>query len=212
MRKQALNELLLGYWRPLYVFMRRKGLDESAAQDAVQELVLHLLEKDFVEGLDQKRGRLRSFLMTAASNHLVNRHEKAVAAKRGGGAAHVPLDFDGAERFVEASVSAPAESAFDREWAASVMERALAKLEKEFGSGERKGPFEVVLQFFKPDGAPPAYKDIAKKHAMSIPQLKAFLHRARVRFRELVVAEIQETVGTAEDADAELADLMRLLE
>lgn len=206
----ALNELLLAYWRPLYVFMRRKGLDEAAAQDAVQELLLNLVEKDFVEGLDPNRGRLRSFLMTAASNHLVNRHEKAVAAKRGGGAAHVPLDFDAAERLVAASVAAPAESAFDREWAASVMERALTKLEAEFRSGERKGPFEVVLRFFKPDGAPPAYKEIAKQHAMSIPQLKAFLHRARVRFRELVRDEILETC-TPEEAEDEMSSLVRLL-
>jgi RNA polymerase sigma-70 factor (ECF subfamily) len=58
-RRAALDELLTRYWRPLYAFARRKGLDRGQAQDAVQGFVVQLLEKDFLARVDPGRGRLR---------------------------------------------------------------------------------------------------------------------------------------------------------
>ena len=206
-RANALKELLAVYWRPLYVFVRRKGLSPEETEDAVQELVVLLLERDFLQRLDPERGKLRSFLMTAASNHLANRYEKASAAKRGSGIAAVPIDAPGIESKL-AEHPADAERAFQQEWAATLLERALARLKAEFAAGERKGPFEVVAQYFGTDDPPP-YRDTAAKHKMTVPGLKAFLHRARLRFRELVKEEIAETVGDPAQAEEELAELLR---
>lgn len=209
-RRQAMEELLRVYWRPIYVFVRRRGLSAEEAQDAVQELFLRLLEKDeFLQGLDPARGRLRSFLLAAASNHLANRHEKAHALKRGGGAVLVPLDVERVERVVAAAAEDP-DRAFQQEWAASLLERVLDRLAEEFARGERRGPFEVVRAYFGAEDPPP-YKETAAAHGMSVPQLKAFLHRARVRFRELARAEVEETVADPAEADAELQELRRVL-
>ena len=208
-KANALKELLAVYWRPLYVFVRRKGLKEEEAEDAVQELIVMLMERDFLQRLDPERGKLRSFLMTAASNHLANRHEKAVAAKRGGGAIPVELDAKGIEAKL-AQHPADAERAFQQEWAATLLERALTRLKQEFASGERSGPFEVVALYFgTSDAELPPYKDTAKKHKMTVPGLKAFLHRARLRFRELVKEEIAETVGDQAQAEEELRELLK---
>ena len=206
-RTRALQELLAVYWRPLYVFVRRKGLSAEETEDAVQELFVLLLERDFLGRLDPERGKLRSFLMTAASNHLANRHEKAVAAKRGSGLAPVALDAKGIEAKL-AEHPADAERAFQQEWAATLLERALARLKTEFESGERKGPFEVVARYFGTE-EPPPYKETAAKHKMTVPGLKAFLHRARLRFRELVKEEIAETVGDPAQAEEELRELLK---
>lgn len=208
-RERALAELLRVYWRPLYVYVRHKGLKPEDAQDAVQDLLVRLVEKDFLDRLAPERGKLRGYLKAAADHFLVNRHEKASAAKRGGGKADVPLDFAAAERTIADPSPGPEES-YRQEWAAQVMERALGKLREEFERGERKGPFDVVKTFFQP-GEPPSYKEIAKRHAMSVPQLKAFLHRARVRFRELVRAEVLDTVSSEADADAEMKELVAAL-
>src|SRR5688500_17910533 len=78
-RRAALESLLRTYWRPLYVFMRRQGLDEEAARDAVQDLLVRLLEHEFLERLSPEKGRLRGYLLTAARNHLVHRHERESA-------------------------------------------------------------------------------------------------------------------------------------
>ena len=205
-RRRALEELLASYWKPLYAYARRKGLPIESAKDAVQGFFAVLLEREFPDGLDPSRGSLRGYLKTALSNFLVNEHESAVAQKRGGGRAVVSLDVDVAERGLGGS-EAP-EAAFDREWALSVMERVTARLRGEFESGERKGPFDLVQRFLG-FGTPPPYAEAAKAAGLSVVQLKALLHRARTRFRELVREEVTDTAGG--DAEAEIGELLRAL-
>ncbi len=205
-RRRALGELLAAYWKPLYAYARLKGLAIEAAKDAVQGFFAELLERDFLASLDPARGSLRAWLKTSLANFLVNQHEGSVAQKRGGGRAIVSLDVDVAERGL-AAADAP-DAAFDREWAVNVMERATARLRREFESGDRKGPFDLVLRFLGFGEAPP-YAEAARQAGMSVVQLKAFLHRARVRFRELVRGEVADTSGG--DPEAEIGELLRAL-
>ena len=46
---------------------------------------------------------------------------------------------------------------------------------------------------------------------MSLPQLKAFLHRARLRFRALVGEEVLDTVENDSDVDQEMGALLEAL-
>jgi RNA polymerase sigma-70 factor (ECF subfamily) len=46
---------------------------------------------------------------------------------------------------------------------------------------------------------------------MSAPQLKAFLHRARLRYRELLRDEVAQTVDDAGAIDDEIHALMQAL-
>lgn len=196
------------YWRPLYVYLRAKGLDATAAQDAVQDVLMLVLERDVIDKLSSERGKLRGYLKTMAVNYLANRHEAATAQKRGGDAVMVPLDVRDAERLVHPGASADA--VFDQEWAASVMDRAMKRLEAEYVSGARKGPWPLVRQAFQP--APQlSYRELAAAHAMTLPQLKSFLHRARERFRELLKEEVKDTLEDGADAEGELSQLLQVL-
>ncbi|MDP2315062.1 MAG: sigma-70 family RNA polymerase sigma factor [Pseudomonadota bacterium] len=213
-RRAALDELLAAYWTPLYVYARRKGLGAEDAQEAVQDLFADLLERQFPGTIDPARGRLRGWLKSCLDHHLVNRHAAATAQKRGGGARHVPLDTEVGERALAqypggAAASGP-EDAYTRQWAAQVMERALARLGEEHREEARAGSFDVLLRFFGP-GVAPAYRDVAAETGMSLPQLRAFLHRARVRYRALVLEEVAQTVANPEDAEREMAELLALL-
>lgn len=208
-RKAALTELLATYWKPLYFFVRRKGLTIEAAKDAVQGFCTHLLERDFLARLDPGKGRFRSYLRTSIDHYLVNQHEKDAAWKRGGRVEIVPLDFDAAERAYGAGAGKP-EEAYDREWALEVMERATARLRREFDDGTRQGPLEMALKYFG-FAEPPSYADAAGSCGMGVSQFKAFLHRTRSRFRELVREEVRHTVPDDREADAEMVDLVRTL-
>jgi RNA polymerase sigma-70 factor (ECF subfamily) len=204
---EAWRHLLSIYWPPLYSFFRARGLDATAAADAVQGLAVELLERDAVQKLSPERGRLRGFLKVAADNFLMRQHEKATAAKRGGNEKPLALDAVMGERLAAPSL-AP-DDAFERAWAVSLFERSLAALEKEWSG--RAGSFEVIRLFFSPAAEPPAYRDVAAQHGLSIPQLKSLLHRARLRFRELVEAEVRETVGDGAALEAEVSSLLEAL-
>jgi RNA polymerase sigma-70 factor (ECF subfamily) len=207
-RREALEQLLTAYWRPLYFFGRRKGCREDAAKDAVQGFFLHLLERDFLERADPAKGRFRAYLKTSFDHYLVNQYEREAAQKRGGQFHFVSLDVVTAERDLAAAPEAP-EAAFEREWALSIMERALARLRKEYEDGRRKGDVATILRFFRLDEAP-SYAEAAAACGMTVVQFKASLHRARARFREILREEVADT-ATEADVDDELKDLVRIL-
>ena len=204
---RELERLCARYWKPLYFYARRKGLDVERAKDAVQGFLLRFVEQDGIARLDPARGRLRGYLKAGLSNWLVNEHEREGAAKRGGGAP--ALDVDEAERELAGTAPAP-EDALDREWALAVLDRALVHLKAEYDDGRRKGDFELVRRFFR-DPDPPSYAEAAAAAGTSVPQLKSALHRARARYRELVRAEVAATVENDDEVEPELAELMRAL-
>ena len=76
---------------------------------------------------------------------------------------------------------------------------------------ERRGPFALVAAFFGAAAAPPSYEQAAATWGMSAPQLKAFLHRARVRYRELLREEVAPTVDDPAAVDDEIRALLQAL-
>jgi hypothetical protein len=207
LRRQVLGELCASRWQPLYVHLRKQGLARERAQDVVQGFLVHLLERDFLARLDPGRGRLRAYLKTALGHYLSNLHEQESAQKRGGGARAIV--FDEVEAILPAAPDDPS-AAFDREWALGLFEGALTELEAELASGARRGPVAVVRQLFRL-GETPAYDVLAAEHGMTVPQLKSFVHRARGRFRALLLARVADTVQTPEEAEAELGELLKAL-
>ena len=81
----------------------------------------------------------------------------------------------------------------------------MAELRKEFSSGERSGPWSLIETFFSPGAELPSYREAAAANGMTVPQLKSFLHRARLRFRELCLQQVRDTVETDAQAETELA-------
>lgn len=207
LRRQILGELCASRWQPLYVHLRKQGLPRDRAQDVVQGFLVHLLERDFLARLDPGRGRLRAYLKAALGHYQANLHAEESAQKRGGGAR--ALAFDDVEALVPAAPDDPA-AAFDREWALALFEAALGDLEAELASGARRGPVAIVRQLFRM-GEAPAYETLAAEHDMTVPQLKSFVHRARGRFRALLLARVADTVQTPAEAEQELGELLKAL-
>lgn len=208
-RRELLAALLGDYWRPLYVYLRRRGLGAAEAEDAVQSFAVRLLETDPLARLDPSRGRLRAYLKTALQHHVQNLHAQELAQRRGGGAKVVPLDGELAERLTSAAPEG-ADEAFQRAWAASVFERALQALREEYARDQRRGPFALLESYFHGQ-AVDSYAELAQEHQMSVPQLKSFLHRARTRFRELVRGQVADTVANPDEVDQEMQELLRAL-
>jgi DNA-directed RNA polymerase specialized sigma24 family protein len=203
LRRAALEALVAPRWKAFYVLARKQGLAAAEAEDAVQSFVLRIVEGDLLDRLDPGKGRLRAYLKTALRHHLANLHEHAVAEKRGGGR---PIaDLQAVEELVASSAPSP-DVLFDRAWALSMFEETMETLEQEYADGTRRGPFAVLRDLFRL-GETEAYPTLAARHGMSVPQLKAFVHRARLRFRQLLVARVADTVVAGDDVDAEVSAL-----
>jgi RNA polymerase sigma-70 factor (ECF subfamily) len=209
-RRAALGTLFEAYWKPLYFYLRRKGAPVEAAKDTVQGFVAHLLEGDFASRLDPAKGSLRAYLRMALDNYARNAHEAEKALKRGGGATKLPIDVGELELELEGADGEPGR-AYDRAWALAVLDRALARLERELEAGPRKDAFALVKPFFHPSSEPPSYADAAREAGLTVPALKSLLHRTRLRFRSLVREEVGETVASADERESEIARLLEAL-
>lgn len=124
-KRRALGELLRQYAPALqkYLIVRR-GLDWTEAEDILQDfLTSKVLERNLIGQADPKRGRFRTFLLTAldhfVSNHLRDRNRK----KRGGGAPSAELDL--AE--IPATVPGP-ETLVNVLWAREVLSQAMQRM------------------------------------------------------------------------------------
>lgn len=209
----ALERLCEAYWNPVFSFIRRSGHDQDNAQDLTQEFFARMVEKNYLDIADPERGRFRSFLLTAVKHFLANQRDRAHALKRGGGENPVQLD----EAIADDSRTSPGtrsdtpESLFERRWAVSLLERAMAKLRAEFASPDRARQFERLVPFLNRDSSGERYDALSEQLGISAGALRVLVHRMRRRYRDLVRAEIAETVATPEDIDDEIRFLMAVL-
>jgi RNA polymerase sigma-70 factor (ECF subfamily) len=205
----ALASLCRLYWYPLYAYARRHLPNPEDAQDLTQEFFARLLEKDYLRQVDRQRGRFRSFLLTAFKHFLAKERERAGAQKRGGGRKPLPLDFQsGEQRYQrEPSHAATAEALYERGWALTLLEQALARLREEQTGAGKGRLFECLKGTLTGADAARPYAELAAELGLSAEAIKVTVHRLRRRYGELLRAEIAQTVTTAEEVEDELRDL-----
>jgi RNA polymerase sigma factor (sigma-70 family) len=206
----ALAHLCGLYWYPLYAYARRRLPRAEDAQDLTQEFFALLLEKDYLRQADQRRGRFRAFLLTAFQRFLAKEHERANAQKRGGGRQPLALDFPEGERRYqhEPGHTVTAEALYERGWALTLLQQALARLREEQTAAGKGRLFECLKETLTGDDVPRPYADVAAELGLSAEAVKVTVHRLRRRYGELLRAEIAQTVTTAEEIEDELRDLL----
>jgi RNA polymerase sigma-70 factor (ECF subfamily) len=211
--RAALTILCTTYWYPLYAFVRRRGYAADEAQDLTQEFFAQLLEKKSLQAADPHRGRFRSFLLASFDHFLANQRRKARAAKRGGNRVVLSLDFDAGESQyrLEPSHQLTPEVIFERRWAMTVLEQAVGKLQQEYEQAGKGQQFQVLKVYLGGEAKPPSYRQVCAELEMTEGAAKVAVHRLRRRCRELLRAEIAQTVATAEEVDQELRDLFATL-
>lgn len=210
---EALERLCATYWEPLYAFLRRSGYRMHDAQDFTQSFLAHLLSRNLLQRLSPEKGRFRSFLLVSLKHYLADEHDRAAAAKRGGGMIPVRLDTELAEcRFAQdVSSQQEAERVFDRRWALVILDRALERLCAEFEPTTRHRQFAELRVYLSTEGTAEAYAKVAERLQMTPGAVPVAVHRMRLRYREAIRAEIAHTVSDPAKVDEEMHYLLELL-
>ena len=204
--REALEELITIYWKPVYIYIRRWGYPTEEAKDLSQGFFADLLERDFLKGVSRDKGRFRTFLLTVLKRYLINESERKRAQKRGGGKAMLSLDYQRAERdftIMPVTDETP-EKSFNRQWALEAMARSLAALAREM----EPDTFEAI----KPHLAGgPAYEETARKMGITVIRLNNLIHRTRKRYREILRIEVAGSLNDQKLADEEVRNLLEAL-
>jgi RNA polymerase sigma-70 factor (ECF subfamily) len=209
----ALEKLCRTYWYPLYVYVRRQGNGPEDAQDLTQDFFARLLEKNYLAKADPDRGKFRTFLLRSLKNFLVNEWKRAGRLKRGGGLEFLSIDTSAAEdRYgAEAPDEFNPDAEYETRWAITLIEQVLAALRQEFNAADKGRLFEELKGFIWGDKSSASYAEIAAPLNLGEGTLKVAVHRLRQRFRELLRAEVAQTVARPEDIDGELRHLISVL-
>lgn len=212
--QQALSNLCAAYYAPVVAFLRREGRADDAARELAHEFFAQVLERSAFGSATPERGRFRSYLLGALKHFLANRRAHEQREKRGAGMAHAPLasDTDTSPGVVLADPAAlPPDTAFDREWALSVLEQVFGVMQGEADQAGTRQQFETLKPWLTGEGAGHAQADAARALGLNEGALRVAIHRLRRRFRDLVKAEIAHTVFDAHDVADELRHLIAAL-
>jgi len=211
--REALAALCQKYWHPVYVFVRRRGYDSEQSLDLTQGFFALLIEKNYLLDADPKRGRFRSFLLTAVKHFLANEWDRANALKRGGGRVSISIDVEEAEAWNTLATveQATPETLYERRWALSVLENVMSKLRAEFADAGKMDEFERLSVFLDGDSEPARYEKLASEMIISAGALRMSVYRFRRKFRRLLRAEIEESVSGPDEVDDEFRFLSSIL-
>lgn len=205
--RAAFEDLYRAYSHAVYAFIRRRGYARQDAQDLTQDFFLHLLEKNAFVRADPNRGKFRSFLLGALEFFLQHADERARAEKRGGRAAMVFLDDETAEASYQlADPKQNAEQVYDARWAATLIRSTVDRLKTEMESQGKADLFEQIRGFLI-EGEDRSYQEVAERTGLTLGAVRLTIHRMRVRYRELLRAEIARTVVSSADFDQEIQAL-----
>lgn len=208
-RREALDWLCQHYWRPIYAFLRRRGQNPTEAQDLTQGFLAAFLQRQSIDGADPARGRFRSYLLGALKHYLADRYAYEQAAMRGGGCEFTSLSFDTVEeRYLQTPPSLSPESLYERQWALALVDRVLQLLRAELEAAGKGEQFDQVKGFLTGDGD---YGTAAAALRMSEGAVRVAVHRLRRRYRELLTAEIAETVQGPAEVETEIRHLIEVI-
>lgn len=207
--RSALEWLCRAYWMPLYAYVRRRVSGVHDAQDLTQAFFERLLEKDYLADADPDRGRFRAFLLTSFKHFLANEWDKRNARKRGGGQHVLSLDFSAGDSW-HASLPTDqldAEQLFERQWANTILTRVMRHLEREQERAGHAGKFAALKAFIGGRSEGTSIAGVASGLGITDSAARMAVSRLRDRYRELLRAEIAETVSSSEEIDGEISHL-----
>jgi RNA polymerase sigma-70 factor (ECF subfamily) len=123
----------------------------------------------------------------------------------------VPLDSSNAEeRYAQEPADLlTAEQIYDRRWAIDLLDRGLARLKEELEGAGKIAHFEALK--FCLTGEKVTLGEVANRLGSTEGAVKVAVHRLRERYRELIRAQITETVDGPERVEAELQELQAAL-
>ena len=172
-----------------------------------------LLERNDFQRVQQNKGRFCSYLLSALNHYLSDARDRATAQKRGGRSHTVSIDWSAAEeRFsFEPQHEMDPERLFARAWALTLLDEVRVALETEYVDGGRGALYRAISGALTADGVEGSYREIGARIGMGAGAVKVSVHRLRKRYREILEAEVTETIADPSGVESEIRDLMEAL-
>ncbi len=213
-RRQALETIVRSYWKPAYKYLRIKWqASNEDAKDLTQSFFANAIEKDHFTAFDASKASFQTFFRTCLDRFVANQKKADGRMKRGAGADHLSLDFQGVEG--ELALSAPAteltaEDFFHREWVRSLFTLAVETLRERYNTSDRSVYFKLFELYDLGDDTEPrvSYATLASEFNLKTTDVTNYLAAARRDFRKVLLEKVRELTATEEEFRAEARSLL----
>jgi RNA polymerase sigma-70 factor (ECF subfamily) len=211
--RRAMTELLERYVPAIRCYLTlAKRIDKDRADDLLQGfLASKVLDEHLIEQADQRRGKFRTFLLTALDRFIINQHRFDAAQKRSPGqVASIDEQPEPAQ-----NGSGPA-SAFELAWARQEIDQTLARMKEECQGSARMDLWEVfqarVLGPTLGQAAAVPYDELVSRAGFASPvQAANALVTAKRMFTRILRGVIGEYEADEAEIDSEIDDLHKIL-
>jgi len=207
--RNALTELAVRYWYPVYACVRRCGHPQEIAQDITQ-LFLQQVAADLRSSRSAPLGRFREWLLARLNAFLAGEWRELTVAECLPEAPPV-AELEARSR-CELGLDDSPEQAFRRSFALEVLSRGLKRLRAEARQTGHADMCEALEPFLTHEPLPGQYDELGRELAVRPLTLVVALKRLRQRFRELVRDELADTVASADELTAERQALLAALD
>lgn len=209
--RPALGLFVDRYYRPVYFFLRARGLGDADALDLAQGFFLALLEDERLRKADPAIGPFRSFLKMHLRNFVADqlsprRQDNQTRWERAG------LSFDALAAYEPPAGETP-EQAFDRALARSIVHAAVRGLRQACETGRRPHDYPIFEAVLLHDGPsrPPTQDELAARFGMTRDVIRGILDRTKQRFVRLLRIELRAHGCAEADLEAEVTELLKML-
>lgn len=212
-RREALDDLAAGYWKPVYKYLRVKWrLPADDAEDAAQAFFAEAFEKGWFEKYQPEKARFRTFVRVCVDRLVMNRQQADRRVKRGGGARTVDVDFADAERELPGempAVTPDAEAFFEREFVRALFDRAVQAVRADCMTRGRDMHWRLFERYDLAE-TKPGYAALAAEFGLTQGQVTGYLAQMRAAFRTQTVAALEGLCASREEFRREARSLLGL--
>lgn len=201
--KSILAELYAKYWRPVYLYLRRKGFSNDQAKDLIQGFFSEkVLGQQLLQKADRTRGKFRTFLLTSISNYAIDLKRKKRPIKG--------LD-EGLEKSTD--IDNP-ETEFHIAWAKELLQSVLQELEAECRSHDKIIHWEIfrvwLLESNVADGKVNMSVICAKYSIDDVNKAYNMISNIKGRFRKILRRRLRHEVDSDAEVDEEINKFIQI--
>ena len=210
-RREAFGDLVDGYWKPVYKYLRIKWkLSAEEAEDAAQAFFAEAFEKAWFERFDPSKARFRTFVRVCV-DRLVMNIEQAAGREKRGRARVVSVDFASAESELAGqmpSVAPEADDFFQQEFVRALFDRAVRAVREDALSRGRELQWQLFEQYDLATDDRPSYAALATAFGLTQGQVTGYLAQMRAAFRTQAVASLEGLCAGQDEFRREARELL----
>ena len=213
----VVNYLLKHYWKPVYCYLRCRGISNEQAKDLTQGFFHEVvIQKNLIKQADHSKGRFRTFLLTALKHYQINEYKKENAKKRRPDQNLVSWDSVQQMDLPQFVSQMTPEDAFSYAWVSDFLEEVLHEVEQQFRQEDKEVYWQLfhdrILQPAMQGNDPPPLAILCERYHIENPSKASNLMvTVKRRLQKVLRERIRNMVISDDEVEEELRDIQAFL-